>query len=89
MVRRLIVCGNDFWLKLLPERLSDVVRLPLDAVEKVALEYVEGFRVPFRAKGCVMKGAYCERSFGEDARTLCLLFLCLVLFYSELHDFLN
>jgi hypothetical protein len=70
MARRLIACGNDFWLKLLPDRLKDVVRLPVDAVEKVALEYVEGFKLPFRAKGYVLKGAYCESSFGEDARTL-------------------
>ncbi|MBM4400861.1 MAG: hypothetical protein FJ045_02800, partial [Crenarchaeota archaeon] len=70
MARRLIACGNDFWLKLLPEKLTDVVRLPLDAVEKVALEYVEGFKVPFRSKGYVLKGTYCENSFGEDARTL-------------------
>ena len=70
MARRLIACGNDFWLKLLPESLTDVVRLPLDAVEKVALEYVEGFKVPFRAKGYLLKSAYCENSFGEDTKTL-------------------
>lgn len=71
MARRLIACGNDFWLKLTPDRLSDVVRLPVDAVEKVALEYIEGLRVPWRAKGYVLKSAYCEGSGrGENGRTL-------------------
>lgn len=73
MARRLIACGNDFWLKLLPESLADVVRLPLDAVEKVVLKYVEGFKIPLRADGYVLKGGsngYCENSFSEAARTL-------------------
>jgi len=71
MARRLIACGNDFWLKLTPDRLTDVARLPLDAVEKVALEKIEGFEIPLRAKGYVLKGTFCEnRGLGENARTL-------------------
>jgi hypothetical protein len=71
MARRLIACGNDFWLKLTPDRLSDVVRLPVDAVEKVALEYVKGLRIPWRAKGYILKSVYCEGSGrGEGSRTL-------------------
>lgn len=70
MAKRLIACGNDFWLMLSPESLTDIVRLPLDAIEKVALEYFEGFKIPFRAKGFVLKSTYCENSFGDKARTL-------------------
>jgi hypothetical protein len=71
MARRLIACGNDFWLKLTPDRLSDVVRLPVGAVDKVALEYIERLRVPWRAKGYVLKSAYCEGTGRGDAdRTL-------------------
>jgi len=36
MARPLIACGNDFWLKLKPENLKDLHRLPIDAVEKSA-----------------------------------------------------
>src|SRR4030043_1966711 len=29
MAKPLIACGNDFWLKLTPERLSDTLRMPI------------------------------------------------------------
>jgi hypothetical protein len=35
MARSLIACGNDFWLRLKPEKLTDVLRLPIDAIEKI------------------------------------------------------
>ena len=37
MAIRLIACGNDFWLKLSPEKLSEFVRMPIDSVEKIKL----------------------------------------------------
>ena len=72
MARRLIACGNDFWLKLSPDRLADVVRLPVDAVEKLALEYIAGFRIPFRVKGYFLRTRYCDGGYSgrDDTRTL-------------------
>ncbi len=35
MARTLIACGNDFWLKLTPQKLSELRRLPVDAVERI------------------------------------------------------
>ena len=35
MAVRLIACGNDFWLKQSPDKLSEFVRMPIDAVEKI------------------------------------------------------
>ncbi len=34
MAKTLIACGNDFWLKITPERLTELHRLPIDAIEK-------------------------------------------------------
>jgi hypothetical protein len=47
MAKPLIACGNDFWLKLTPEKLADLVRLPVDAVGKVRLGSLEGFKIPY------------------------------------------
>jgi hypothetical protein len=35
MAKTLIACGNDFWVKLMPERLADVRRIPVGFVEKI------------------------------------------------------
>ena len=72
MARRLIACGNDFWLKLKPDRLADLVRMPVDAVEEVKLKYVEGFKIPWKAEGYVLKGGINGYSGSDTAegRTL-------------------
>jgi len=71
MARRLIACGNDFWLKLKPEHLADLVRMPVDAVEKIKLKYVEGLKVPWKANGYILKSDYSEaKSVADDTRTL-------------------
>ena len=72
MARRLIACGNDFWLKLKPDKLVDLVRLPVDAVEKIVMRYVDGLKIPWTADGYVLKGGangYSEGSSEKD-RTL-------------------
>ena len=58
MAKPLIACGNDFWLKLAPEKLSDLVRLPVDAIDKIKHGSVEGFRIPFKVEGYELKNAY-------------------------------
>jgi len=35
MARVLIACGNDFWLKITPERLVDLHRLQIDVKERI------------------------------------------------------
>ena len=58
MAKPLIACGNDFWLKLTPEQLADLVRLPVDAVDKIKQGSVEGFKIPYRVEGYELKNAY-------------------------------
>jgi len=43
MAKPLIACGNDFWLKLTPEQLTDTVRTPVDAVQRIGLSSVPDF----------------------------------------------
>ena len=50
MAIRLIACGNDFWLRLSPSKLSEFVRMPVDAVEKINLTSVEGLKIPYRVE---------------------------------------
>ncbi len=58
MAKCLIACGNDFWLKLVPERLVDVVRLPIDAVESLQLSSVKGLKLPYRVEGYRLRAKY-------------------------------
>jgi hypothetical protein len=41
MSRVLIACGNDFWLKITPENLKELHRLPIDVIEKIERSYVQ------------------------------------------------
>jgi len=60
MARGLIACGNDFWLKLSPERLTELVRLPVDAVERVQQSFVEekALRIPHKTESYKLRQAY-------------------------------
>jgi hypothetical protein len=58
MAKSLIACGNDFWLKLMPERLSDVLRMPIDVVERVQLTSVKGVRLPYKVEGYKLRSKY-------------------------------
>jgi hypothetical protein len=58
MAKPLIACGNDFWLKLMPEKLADLLRLPIDAVERVQLASVIGFKIPYKVEGYKLRVAY-------------------------------
>ena len=52
MAKVLIACGNDFWLKLTPENLEDLHRLPIDAVEKIKLNHIEenSLKIPYHVE---------------------------------------
>jgi hypothetical protein len=60
MARALIACGNDFWLKITPERLIDLHRLPLDAVEKIEHGYLQdgGMKIPYKVEGYKLRIGY-------------------------------
>ena len=59
MAVRLIACGNEFWLKLAPEKLSEFVRLPIDAVERIKLSSVSGLRVPWKVDAYTLRSKFC------------------------------
>jgi hypothetical protein len=58
MAKSLIACGNDFWLKLMPDKLSDVLRMPIDSVERVQLTAVQGLKVPYKVEGYKLYSKY-------------------------------
>jgi hypothetical protein len=61
MARVLIACGNDFWLKITPEKLASLQRLPIDAVEKVKQAYIgEGLKIPYKTEGYKLRHNYAE-----------------------------
>ena len=69
MARALIACGNDFWLKLMPEKLVDVRRMPIDAVEKIEQNYVQdsGLKLPYKVEGFKLRNAYGGQSLEPEA----------------------
>ena len=58
MAIRLIACGNDFWLKLSPDKLSEFVRMPIDSVEKIKLSTVKGFKIPYKVESYQLRASY-------------------------------
>ena len=69
MARVLIACGNDFWLKLVPENLKALQRLPVDAVERVEQSVLTegGLRIPSGAIGYKLRSGYGGKSLSPDA----------------------
>jgi hypothetical protein len=58
MAIRLIACGNDFWLRLTPDRLAEFVRMPIDSVEKIKLTSVSGLKIPYQVEGYQLRAHY-------------------------------
>ena len=60
MARVLIACGNDFWLKVTPERLMELRRLPVDAVERVEQSYIQNsaLKIPHKIEGYKLRQSY-------------------------------
>lgn len=67
MARVLIACGNDFWLKLAPEKLADLHRLPIDAVEKIERSIMQDLKVPYKVESFKLSRAYGDKSLNPDA----------------------
>jgi hypothetical protein len=69
MARGLIACGNDFWLKLAPERLTELVRIPLDAVERIEQGFIEDktLRIPLETEAYKLRQAYGAANLSPEA----------------------
>jgi len=67
MARVLIACGNDFWLKITPERLAELHRFPIDAVERIEQSSMQnsGLKIPYRVESFKLRQSY----GGESLRT--------------------
>jgi hypothetical protein len=67
MARVLIACGNDFWLKITHERLAELRRLPVDAVERIEQCYMQnsGLKIPYKVESYKLRHSY----GGESLRT--------------------
>jgi hypothetical protein len=66
MAKRVIACGNDFWLKVSS---TELVPLPIDAVEKIEIEFAqqEGVKVPFRVSGYKLRAKYGRGTLKPEA----------------------
>jgi hypothetical protein len=69
MARTMIACGNDFWLKLTPERLTELQRLPIDAVERIQQSFIQEntLRIPYKAESYKLRQAYGGETLNADA----------------------
>ena len=69
MARGLIACGNDFWLKLTPENLRELQRLPVDAVERVQQSFIEEktLKIPYKIESYKLRQAYGGQSLDAEA----------------------
>ncbi|MGB9778333.1 MAG: hypothetical protein ACPLW8_02915 [Candidatus Bathyarchaeales archaeon] len=68
MARVLIACGNDFWLKITPERLTELHRLPINIIENIERSYIqEDLKVPYKVEGYKLKHSYGSESLKPEA----------------------
>lgn len=58
MAKPLIGCGNDFWLKLTPEKLTETLRMPIDSVQRIGLSSVQDLKLPYKVTGYQLLGTY-------------------------------
>jgi hypothetical protein len=65
----LIACGNDFWLKLSPEKLVELHRLPVDAVERIGQTYLRygNLKIPHKTESCKLRHIYGGESLRPEA----------------------
>jgi len=58
MAKPLICCGNDFWLKLTPNQLTETIRLPIDAIQRIGLSSVPDLKLPYKVTGYQLLTTY-------------------------------
>lgn len=69
MARMLVACGNDFWLKLAPENLQELHRLPVDAVERIHQTYLEDktLKIPYKTESYKLRASYGGENLSSEA----------------------
>lgn len=68
MARVLIACGNDFWLKITPQHLTELHRIPIAAVDRVEWRCMgEDLRIPVQATGYRLRTSYGGKTLRADA----------------------
>jgi hypothetical protein len=65
MAKPLIACGNDFWLKLTPERLADTLRMPIDSIQRIGLSSVPTLKMPYKVTGYQLQATYSGNAGNE------------------------
>lgn len=65
MAKPLIACGNDFWLKLTPERLTDTLRMPIDSIQRIGLSSVPQLKIPYKVTGYQLQSTYSGNAGNE------------------------
>jgi hypothetical protein len=57
MAKRVVACGNEFWLKISS---TELIRMPLDAVEKVLLSktQIQNIELPYKVVGYKLSAKY-------------------------------
>ena len=69
MAKMLIACGNDFWLKLTPQNLKALHRLPPDAVERIQQSYLDEktLKIPYKIEGYKLRQTYGGENLSAEA----------------------
>ncbi|MCW4024106.1 MAG: hypothetical protein NWF01_03610 [Candidatus Bathyarchaeota archaeon] len=69
MARSLIACGNDFWLKLHPENLKELHRLPVDAIERIHQNYLqeENLKIPYQTQSYKLQQTFGGQNLASEA----------------------
>ena len=69
MARVLIACGNEFWLKITPERLMELRRLPVDTVERIEQSCIQnsGLKIPYKIESYNLRQNYGGESLRPEA----------------------
>lgn len=69
MARVLIACGNDFWLKIIPERLTELHRLPVDVVERIGQSHIQygNLKIPYKIEGYKLRQNYGGENLKPEA----------------------
>jgi hypothetical protein len=69
MARSLIACGNDFWLKLHPENLKELHRLPVDAIERIHQTFIqeENLKIPYQTQSYKLHQTFGGQNLTSEA----------------------
>ena len=69
MARGLIACGNDFWLKLTPEKLVELHRLPVDAVDRIEQSFIgeKTLKIPYKVESYKLRQTYGGERLNAEA----------------------